>query len=195
MLQLAPFNVFDATAAGSSLSKTLWPGTFTNTLPSTGKGNVSSILSGSSVVGGVFSPTRKFPSCFLDFCAVGTADQTLVVEIGKLQASGAIAIPLASVSLKSITTAGTVANFNPFTGASVPATTFRLFDLTTVTALGNYLQVVKNVGGAEDETPCQLLLDTEEAQYYYVIITTLPAGLTEVIAVATPVSIAMDRTK
>lgn len=131
----------------------------------------------------------------LDFCAVGSADQTLVVEIGKLYIAGAMAMPMASVSLKSITNSGTVANVNPFTGVAVAATTYRLFDLATITANDNTDAVFTLQNGTENDTPTQLKLAVDDSTYYYVVITTLPAGLTEVICVMTPSGLTRVTTK
>jgi hypothetical protein len=181
------------------LSKTLWPaagpGSFTCSLPSIADvASPANILSGASVVGGVFAASKRDQSILLDFCCVGAADLTLVVEIGKLHMLGAIAMPLASVSIKSMTNAGTIANVNPFTGLAVAATTFRLFDLAAITALGKIGQVVTVVGGAEDDTPAQLALMVDDAQYYYAIITSI-STITEVVCVMTPSAIARVTTK
>lgn len=194
MLRVAPYNLFDATAAGVTLSKLIWPGTLTNTLP-VSPGIPTAITSSGSTVGGIFTPDKAWPAVLLDFAAVGTADQSLVVEVGKLQVTGAIAMPLASVTLKSITTAGTVANVNPYTGAATAGTTWRLFDAVTITEKDVTDQVSKYVGGAEDDTPSQLLLTTTDAKYFYIVITTLPGALTEVICVLTPTAQPRTMTK
>jgi hypothetical protein len=183
----APFNLFDVANAGSSLSKTLWPGTLTVTMPTSG--NVATLLSGANAVGGVLAPYQGWGSVLLDFAGVGAADLTLTVEVGKVMAGSGgnpIATPLASAALKSITTSGTVANVNPYTGASTPATTWRLFDLVTLTNKGQLGQLLANVGGAEDDTPAQLILDVTQADYYYLVVTSL-GTLTRAICVATPV--------
>jgi len=190
-----PATLFTATAAGATLAKTLWPGTYTlgsTTLPSARSGSSSTILSGSSVIGGVIAAEPGTSGLILDFAGVGGADLTLVVEIGKLNADGAMAMPIASVSLKSITTSGTIANVNPFTGAVVASTTFRLFDLATLTNYGNLDQLTVNVGGTENNLPVQLVLTTEEGQWYYFIVTSL-GTLTSAICVVTPTSARADR--
>ena len=180
-----PKNLFDATAAGATLSKTLWPGTYTVTLPSPGDGKVADLYSGSTVIGGVIAPSAGTTGLLLDFAAVGAADETLVIEIGKLPDGDGIAIPLASVSLKSMTTSGTVANVNPFTGAVTSSVTWRLFDLATITNKSQIGDVQVAVGGSEDNTPCQLILNTTQATFYYIVVTSLGA-LTRALCVVTP---------
>lgn len=182
---LGPFTLFDVAAAGTTLSKTLWPGGLTVTLPGRGSGEKAVLSSGANAVGGIFAPSAGWNSMLLDFAAVGAADITLAVEIGKLHEDGAIAMPLSSVSLKSITTSGTVANVNPFTGEATASTTWRLFDLVTMTPKSQVGQLLVSLGGAEDDTPSQLLLQTNEAAYYYLLVTSLGA-LTRALCVATP---------
>lgn len=179
--------LFDATAAGSSLSKLLWPGSFSVTLPDPSSGKAASILSGAAVVGGVLARVPGWDSVLLDFAAVGSADQTLVVEVGSFDVTNQMARVLASLSLKSITTSGTVANSNPHTGAATAGVTWRLFDSLTITAKSQLGQVLANVGGSEDETPCQAVVDVSEQSYLYAVITTLPAGLTRVFCGFTPI--------
>jgi hypothetical protein len=177
---------FDATAAGVTLSKTLWPGTLAATLPAADSGKAADLTSGGVVVGGVLAKVPGWDSVLLDFAAVGSADQTLVVEIGSFDLVNSMARVLASLSLKSITNSGTVATGNPFTGV-VDGKTWRLFDLLTVASKAGLGQVLASVGGAEDDTPTQVVLDVSEAQFYYAVITTLPAGLTEVFCAFNPV--------
>lgn len=182
-----------AVAAGATLSKLQWPSTYTVTLPAANSGaaGVANILASSNVIGGVFSPGVSWGGVILDFAGVGAADLTAVVEIGRLAMNGPSAnavMPqvLASVSLKSITTSGTfTANINPFTGAAAAATTYRLFDLVTLTAKSALAEVLLNVGGAEDNTPSQLLLDTTHSPYYYCVLTSI-STLTEVAMCITP---------
>jgi hypothetical protein len=182
-----PVTLLDVQNAGSTLSKVLWPGSYTVTLPvrGTGRGSVTPILSGANQVGAVFSPGPDWASVLLEFAGVGAADQTLVVEIGRVAADGALAQPLASVSLKSITTSGTVANKNPFTGEATAGVTWRLFDLVTITAKAQLGQVLTTLGGTEDETPGAVVLDTSESVYYYVLVTNLNS-LTRALVVLTP---------
>lgn len=187
-----PKTLFDGTAAGATLAKTLWPGTYTNTLPSMGSGDVSDITSSGSTIGGIIAVPGAARGLLLDFAGVGAADETLVVEIGKLNASGAIAEVMASVSLKSITTSGTVADTNPFTGTATSSVTWRLFDLATITEYGRHNQVVPNVNGTENNLPCQLMINAEEGVWYYVLVTSLGA-LTRVICAATISSTTMYR--
>lgn len=178
--------LFDATAAGATLSKTLWPGPYTVTLP--GQFDVASILNASGqVVGGVFASARneRWSGVTLDFLGVGAASQALVVEVGKVYGVGQLAQPLASVSLTSMVTSGTVTGTNPYTGVSTPGTTWRFFDLTAITAKGGVGQVLQNVGGTADNTPSQLLLDVSDGEWYYVLVTNL-ANLTEAVCVVTP---------
>lgn len=180
-------NLFLATAAGSAtLGKAKWPGAYTVTLPTVESGNVANLTEAAAVVGGVFAPKTSWGSVLLDFAGVGAADATTVVEIGKLTADACMPQVLCSASLKTITTAGTfTANFNPFTGAAVAATTFRLYDLATLTSRGNLGQVLTNAGGLEDDSPCQLILSVTEASYYYVLVTTRGVA-TSVLCCITP---------
>lgn len=187
-----PTTFFTAVAAGATLAKTLWPGTYTVTLPTKLSGSMANITSSSNVIGGVIAPQAGINALMIDFAGVGSADLTLVVEIGKLNASGAIAIPIASVSLKSITTSGTVANTNPFTGDAVAATTYRLFDLATLTNYGDFNQLSLNVGGTENQLPSQLLLTMEEGVWYYFIVTSL-GTLTSALCVVTPTTAVAKR--
>ncbi len=192
MLRATPFNLFDATAAGATLSGTLWsaagPGVFLCGLPVALSGSVApltnSVALGALTVGGVIAPDPRTPGLLLDFACVGNNDTNLVVEIGKLHALGAVAQPLASVTLASSTQ--TVANVDPFTGQAFAATTFTLFDQITISAKDVLDQVIANNGGAADDTPGQLLLTCDEAVWYYVLITTLPGTMTRVRCTATP---------
>lgn len=186
---LVATNLFLATVAGSaSLSKAKWPGAYTVTLPTAGSGTsgIAAMTEAAATVGGVFSPDPSWGSVLLDFAGVGAADATTVVEIGKLNADATMPQVLCSASLKTITTSGTfTANFNPFTGAAVSSTTFRLYDLATLTNRGNLGQVLVNAGGTEDNSPMQLVLSVTEASYYYVLITTLGVA-TSVLCAITP---------
>jgi hypothetical protein len=198
MFRASPRTLFDATAAGSSLSGLLWPatgpGSFTTTLPPKEQiGTISPILTSTSVCGAVFAPSARDCAVLLDFCAVGTAEQALVIEIGKLHTVGAIAMPLASVSITSSTQ--TVANVNPYTGVAIATTTYRLFDTAAITAKSGTDAIITSLGGGTDDTPTQFTLMCDDATYYYAIITTLPGGLTEVICVMTPTAINRVLTK
>lgn len=185
MIPYPPTDLFTATAATTTLEKTLWPGTLTVTLPI--PGSVAPIYStGTTVCGGVIGAKQPWSGLLLDFAAAVAADATLVVEIGQVLKDGALARPLASVSLKSITTSGTVtANKNPFTGATVASTTYRLFDLTTITSNGDLAQVLLDLNGTENNTPSRLSVDLTETLYLYVIVTTIGAA-TKFLCVATP---------
>ncbi len=186
-----------ATAGGATQAKTLFPNaTYTATLPSIGSGQSAPItkVSDGSVVGGIFAPGTNWPGVLLDYAGVGAAVVTVTVEIGKLQASGGICQPLASVTLKSITTAGTVADVNPFTGATTTGTTWRLYDAATITGLGSYDALSKNIGGTESEQPSELFLTTDEAPYYYAIVTDLSTA-TSFSLFMTPFSSTITRTK
>lgn len=169
--------LFSATVAGSAtLSKTKWPSTYAATLPAVGSGvaGFTAITETGVTVGGVFSPGPTWGGVLLDFAGVGNADLTLVVEIGSLTANGCMPRVIGSVSLKSITTNGTfTANFNPFTGAAVGSTTYRLFDLATVASRDGLGRLLVNLGGLEDNTPCQLILDVANSPFFYVLVTTL----------------------
>lgn len=180
-------NLFLAVAAGSAgLSKLKWPGAYTVTLPAVESGLCADLLESATVRGGVFAPKKSWGSVLLDFAGVGAADATTVVEIGKLTADACMPQVLCSASLKTITTSGTfTANFNPFTGAAVATTTFRLYDLATLTSRGNLGQVLVNAGGTENDTPMQLRLAVDEAAYYYVLVTTLGVA-TSVLCCLTP---------
>lgn len=177
---LAPFDLFTATAAGSTLSKLAFPGATFGIASYPAQGTAKSITStvgGTTVIGGIFAPQTGWGAVNLDFAVAGAADTTLVVEIGGVQVPGAIPEVIASVSLKSITNSGTfTANLNPFTGKAVAATTYRLIDLTTITTRSNVAQLVTLVGGLEDDTPSTLLLDVRQFCYYYVLVTNLGAN-------------------
>lgn len=163
-----------AVAGSVTLGKAKWPGAYTVTLPSAESGDVASMTEAGAVVGGVFAPKKQWGGVLLDLAGAGAADQTTIVEIGKLTADACMPQVLASVSLKSITTGGTfTANFNPFTGAPISATTFRLYDLVAITLRGGLGQVLLNAGGLEDDSPAQLLLNLGEAPYYFVLVRTL----------------------
>lgn len=182
------------TVAGSAtLEKTKWPGAYTlspATLPVVGSGisGVTALTEAAAVVGGVFSPGAGWGGVLLDFAAVSGADATMIVEIGKLTATACMPQKIASVSLKTITTSGTfTANFDPFTGAAQATTTFRLFDLATITTRSGLGQLLANTGGTEDNTPCQLFLDVSDAPFFYVLVTTL--GVTGPVTICiTPVA-------
>lgn len=187
-MPFAPITLFNLANAGATRSKLLFPGgVYTCTLPALGSGAiaVASLTDGTNQVGAVFSPHPGWGSVLLDFAGVGAADEVLAVEIGRFHATGTLTHVIGSVSLKAITTSGTTtANFNPFTGAAVATTTFRLFDLATITSRGARNQLLLNLGGTEDQTPAQLLLDVTEANYYYVAVTSLGA-LTRALCVVT----------
>jgi len=187
-----PVTFFTATAAGATLAKTLWPSTYTVTLPNRLSGAMANIVSSSAVIGGVLAAQPGVNALMLDFAGVGSADLTLVVEIGKLNVDGAIGIPIASVSLKSITTSGTLADVNPFTAAAATGTTYRFFDLATLTNYGDFNQVSVNVGGSENNLPSQLLLTMEEGVWYYFIVTSL-GSLTSALCVITPTTARAER--
>ncbi len=185
-----PTNLFDATAAGATLAKTLWPSTYTVTLPS--PGNVASITNSGSVIGGVFASVTPdqgidqptgWNNVLLDFAGIGNASQALVVEIGKFYGTGMLTQPLASVSLTTVVT-GTSVNINPFTGVATSSKTWRYVDLTAITAYGVVSQVMQYVGGTLSGPVSQLLLDCTDAGYYYIIVTSL-AGLSEALCVIT----------
>jgi hypothetical protein len=182
-----PFKLFDAVAnAGTTLSKTLWPGTYTAALPDvwSGGGTVADILSGANKVGAVFSPRGLWEGLSLNFAFVGNVDTTAVVEVGGVQASGALADVIGTLSLK--TGSAFAADKNPFTGAADVGNTWRLVDLMTITSRGQMGQLLPLLGGADDDTPAEALLDASYYPYLYVILTTLPAGLTKALCVATP---------
>lgn len=180
--------LFTATAAGATLSKTLWPGSYTCTLPD--PGGVASILNSTpAVVGGIFHRPPFWQAALLDFAGVGNADLTLAVEIGSIDKTGTLVRVLGSVSLKSITTSGTTtANINPFTGEATASTTWRLFDLVTITAKAQLNQIQVNVGGTEDDTPSQLILLADEAKYFYVMVTSL-GTLTKAMCAIRPIEV------
>lgn len=185
-----PIQLFDATGAGSTLLKLLCPAAgptgFTWSLNTPASGLPANIVNSTpAVCGGVIPPFPLWDSVLLDFAAVGAADRSLAIEIGRFPVVGAMAQILATATLKSITTSGTIANVNPYTGVATPGITWRLFDLITLTNKGQLGQVLVSVGGAEDNTPAQLILNVSEMQYYYVMITSLDQ-LTEVSCVMTP---------
>lgn len=166
-------NLFDASNAGSSQAKVVWPGSLTVTLPAVRSGSVANILSGGNVVGGMFAPMDRWGAVLLDFLGVGNADRSPTIEIGRFQASGRLVRTLAAVTLKSVTTSGTIANLDPFTAEAFSSVTFRYFDLATITAHGSLGQVLAGLEGAENERPNQLVVDVSEAAYYYVLLTGL----------------------
>lgn len=169
-----PTDLFTATAATTTLEKVLWPGTLTVTGSLPIAGGVSTLTVTGSVVGAVLKPLGGWGSVFLDFAGVGAADLSPSFEIGQVLKDGTLTRPLAQVSLKSITTSGTVtANTNPFTGAAVAATTYRLFDLTTLTTEGNLAQILIDLNGTENEKPTRLVVDVSQTLYLYVIVTSL----------------------
>lgn len=178
-----PTNLCTAVAAGSSLAKTLWPGSLTVTLPAPGE--IAYIYSGSNVVGGVFASHPSIFSLLVDYAGVGAADRSPTFEMGELQVDGSLARPLHLVTIKGVTTSGTVANINPFTAAAVSATTFRLFDLDTITNYTDQERAIINLGGTEDNQPSQLIVDVTEANYYYFLCTGLDT-MTSLLLVATP---------
>lgn len=198
MFRQSPITFFGpVTVSGATLAKNLFPNaTYTATLPAIGSGGVANItaVSGGAVVGGVFAPGNGVPGILIDYAGVGAADVTVTVEIGKIQASGALCRPLASVTLKSITTAGTIADVNPFTGETTTGTTWRLYDAATITQIGGYAMLSKNIDGTEDESPSQLFLTTDEAPYYYAIVTDLSTA-TSLSMFLTPFSSTITRTK
>ncbi len=197
MYRLPPFNLFTATAAGATGAKTLFPNaTYTGTLPSVGSGQVAAItkVSDGSTVGGLFAPDSATPAVLIDFLTVSNADTAYVVEFGKINASGGMMMPLGSVSIKSITTAGTIADVNPYTGATATGTTFRLVDLATITGTGGYDQLSLNVNGTEGDQPAQLMLTTDEACWYYAMVTTYNTS-TSVGVYLTKYSQSITRTK
>jgi hypothetical protein len=174
MFRQAPITLFDATAAGTTLANLLFPGTNTCTLPSAGSNQVAPILNGSgATIGGVYAPRASVPAILIDFAGVGAADVTVAVEFGLIQASGALAQPFASDSLKSITTAGTVANVNPYTGEATASVTWRLFDLSTITGAQQQGQLFNLIGGTENDQPVQLQMDVSRATWYYIMITNI----------------------
>ncbi len=195
MFRQPPIELFTATVAGSSLAKTLFPGAFTCSLSPDGNGiSVAIVDSNGATVGGLFSPGYNWSAVLIDVAAVGAADKSLVLEFGKVNAAGGMAIPVASVTLKSISSSGTIADVNPYTGVATPAVTWRLFDLATITNAGAYAQLSKNVGGGETESPSQLFATMDEAQWYYLMTTDLDT-LTSVSCYITPYSQTMTRTK
>lgn len=196
MFRLPPIPFMTATAAGATQAKTLFPNaTYTATLPSIGSGGQADIVNASAVkVGGIIAPAYNWSAVLLDILTTGGADVTGVIEIGKLNASGGMCVPLASCSIKSITTAGTIADANPYTGTATVGTTWRLIDLDTITGTGAWDQVSLNVQGTENDQPSQLMLTTDEACWYYVMLTTL-SSFTAVNVYCTPYSGNIVRTK
>jgi hypothetical protein len=173
--RFAPLELFSVIAAGTTKSKTR----NSDTLPSE-PGTVAAITGGAW-----FAPSDDWVGVTLDFAIVGSADLTLTVEIGQLHASSAMCVPLAAAALKSITTSGTIANVNPFTGQTTASTTWRLIDLVTLTAKGQLGQVLVEVGGTEDDTPSRLTLAITDASYYYVVVTNL-STITRALCVLQP---------
>lgn len=180
----APTTLFDVTAGGTTLAKTL----YTATLPTPPRSTTpypANITQTAVVVGGVTGVHPSWTSLLFDFLSVGAADLTLTVEIGKVQVQNGFAIPLASVALKSITTSGTVADANPYTGATTTGVTWRLFDLATITSLAASGVVAANVGGSEDQQPVQLVVNVAGAQWIYALVTNI-STLTRAACVVTP---------
>ena len=182
MLRAAPQVLFDSSNATTSLSGVMWPGTLTATLPAIGSGGIANVLSGTNVVGGVFAPTYSTANYLLDFCAVGGAEANLVLEVGKLDSATGLSQVLGAVTLTSSTQ--TIANLNPFTGDTIAATTLRLFDTVSISLKAAAGDIVANIGGAADDTPCQLIMKTDDGQYFYVLVTNLNT-LTRAICVGT----------
>lgn len=197
MYRLPPFELFTGTVVGATGAKTLFPNaTYTATLPSAGSGQVApiTVVASGFTCGGIFAPDAGTPAVLIDFLTVSNADTAYTIEIGKLNASGGIMMPLGSVAIKSITTAGTVANVNPYTGVAVPSTTFRLVDLATITGTGSYDQLSLNMNGTEGDQPAQLMLTTDEACWYYAMVTVYNAS-TSVGVYLTKYSSTLVRTK
>lgn len=192
-----PKILFDATGAGASLLATLWPAagpsTYTVTLPQKNQAQTpQALLNGTTTIGGVFAPGEVNPAYLLDFAAVGSAEATLTIEVGKLYAQGAIAMPMASITL--VTDTNTVANVNPFTGAATASKTWNLFDTTTITAADNTDAIIALQNGTTADVPVQLKLFVDDASFYYIIITNL-GGLTEILCCYTPSGVTRLMTK
>lgn len=181
--------LFESSNAGSaSLSKQKWPGVYTITLPSVGSGvsGITVMTESSNTVGAVFSPTPDWGGVLLNFAYAGNADLSITYEIGRLTATGTMPTVLGSLVTKGITTSGTfTANINPFTGAAVTSTTYRLCDLFTLTSRSNLGELLVNVGGTEDNTPGHVLMDTTVMPYYYVLLTNLSTA-TKALCCITP---------
>ena len=175
MYRQAPLTWFQATAAGTTLAKTVFPGSGnTCTLPSLGRNGIAPIVNGSAAtIGAVYAPGTNVPATLLMLAAQSAADVTVAIEFGFLSASGAIAYPFASLSAKTITTSGTIADVNPWTGATDTGTTWRLFDLATITGQQNYRQLFTYDGGTENDLPFILQMDTSQWPYYYALITSI----------------------
>ena len=190
MYRSQPQLLTQAVLAGSSLAKTLFPGSFTCTLPMIGSNGVAPIMSSTSQIGGVIAPDTSTPALILDLACVGAAGQSLIIEIGKINAATGVCTPLALATLNSITT-GTFVNMNPFTGA-VDVVTWRLFDTVSFTQYGDQNQVAALSNGTVSGNPCQLLVSVEDGCWYYVIVTNLNA-LTQALICWTPCARPMDR--
>lgn len=194
MFRVPPTTLFNATVAGATMAKTVFPGTLNScTLPSPmlGSGNIQvapiTITASGFAAGGVFAAPANCTAVTVDFACIGAADLTANVEFGQLFTSGAIAQPFASLAIKSITTAGTLANINPYTGEATAATTWRMFDLATITGGQNVKQLFANIGGTETDLPVQFQFDTSRATWYYIMCTNL-STITQLSCYITPYS-------
>jgi hypothetical protein len=196
-LQAAPINLFElvvATTLGATQSALFFPTTIaiTGGLPAIGSGAVANLTNVGAVCGGVFAPDPRWDSVLLEFAEVGGADDTtVVIEIGRLKAAGAVPEVLASVTLTAgaVTLAGN--SLNPFTGLAHSNVTWRFFDNATLAAnlsgLGDVL--LANGGGVVDGEKPTLVLAVHDAAYYYCQVTAQASGtMTNILCTMTPKS-------
>jgi hypothetical protein len=201
-LAIGPQTLFIATAAGTSLLRTLFPSTqflpTGSSLPqpfsakSDGTLNAVNLLNTSGagpVVGAVWTPGPDWSQCLLEFTIDGAADLTATLEFGKLYLSGALATPLAQFTIKSATNPAGGFTVNPYTGLAVagsnPLRTCDLEAATGINTKANLGQFLLNTVNAEDDYPAQIRLDLTEAPYYYLMVTNI-STITKVIAMLTP---------
>lgn len=171
----APLTWFTATAGGSTIAKTIFPGSGNSCdVPLLASNQIAPIVNGSNaVIGAVYAPARQVPALLLMLAAEADADVTVTIEFGALTAQGSIATTFASLATKTITTNGTITNINPWTGEADAGKTWRLFDLCTITGQQNYDQLFAYDGGTENNLPSILQMDCSQWPYYYALVTDL----------------------
>jgi hypothetical protein len=193
-LQNAPIAFFDQTVnqAGVTQKGLFFPTTIaiTGGLPAVGSGSVATLTNSTNVCGAVFSPKITWDSVLLDIIGVGGAStNTVTLEIGRLNASGAVPTVLASAIIAGSATTLGATTTNPLTGlGGHSSVTWRFFDAVTLTTQCNLGEVLVGVGGTTGGGPMQLRLACHDVSYYYVCITALNAAWTELLSVITPIS-------
>jgi hypothetical protein len=168
-----PTEWFRATAAGSSLAKTIFPGSGnTCTLPAFGSGGVAPIVNGSgATIGGVWAASNNTPSAVINaICVVSGDDQVGAVEFGGLLASGGMSQPL--VKFQFTATAQQFEDINPVTGESDDGGIWNLCfseASSLITEYGNYDPVYLLTSDALVQSLCLSQIDVSQFSWYYAI--------------------------